>query len=80
MTTDIDDNTQSYDEPMIRLEQFMKRMNVVASGGQAKMFIQSGQVLVNSVVETRRKRQLHAGDKVEFMGEAWIVESESPEN
>jgi len=59
-----------------RLEQYMKAFNIAASGGQAKVLIQSGQVRVNGKVETRRKRQLQKGDKVQFLGETWMV----PEN
>ncbi len=56
-----------------RLEQYMKAFNIAASGGQAKVLIQSGQVRVNGKIETRRKRQLQAGDKIQFLGETWLV-------
>ena len=59
-----------------RLEQYMKAFNIAASGGQAKVLIQSGQVRVTGKVETRRKRQLQTGDKIQFLGETWMV----PEN
>jgi len=58
---------------VFRLEQYMKAFNIAASGGQAKVLIQSGQVRVNGKVETRRKRQLQAGDKIQFLGETWLV-------
>jgi ribosome-associated protein len=48
----------------IRLDQFLKVQGVVATGGQAKMMIQGGEVEVNGEVETRRGRQLHVGDVV----------------
>jgi len=57
-----------------RLEQYMKAFNIAASGGQAKVLIQSGQVRVNGKVETRRKRQLKAGDTIQFLGDRWVVE------
>ncbi|MBM3188331.1 MAG: RNA-binding S4 domain-containing protein [Chloroflexi bacterium] len=53
-------------EPTIRLDQFMKLVGLVRSGGQAKHIIQAGQVLVNGVVETRRSRKLRAGDSIEW--------------
>ena len=49
----------------IHLEQFLKLQGLVGTGGNAKMLIQGGEVKVNSVVETRRKRQLVLGDKVQ---------------
>ena len=50
-----------------------------ATGGQAKVLIQSGEVTVNGAVETRRRRQLRLGDVVTFAGEKFLVEA-SPEN
>ena len=60
-------------EPTIHLDQFLKRCGV-ATGGQAKLMIQAGEVRVNEQVETRRRRQLRAGDQVEFDGNVFEVE------
>jgi len=54
------------DLPIIRLDQFLKAHAVVGTGGQAKLLIQDGQVLVNGEVETRRRKQLRNGDVVQF--------------
>ncbi|MHB0957934.1 MAG: RNA-binding S4 domain-containing protein [Pirellulaceae bacterium] len=48
----------------IRLDQFLKIQGLVATGGQAKIMIQSGEVLVNGRIETRRGRQLVTGDVI----------------
>ena len=48
----------------IRLGQFLKLANLVESGAEAKPAVQDGLVRVNGEVETRRGRQLHAGDEV----------------
>lgn len=53
----------------IRLDQFLKLATHLGSGGAAKMLIQSGAVKVNGEPETRRRRQLEAGDRVEVDGE-----------
>jgi ribosome-associated protein len=66
------------EEPTIRLGQFLKLAGLVATGGEAKNLIQSGQVLVNDQVETRRKRQLHDGDTVALGDEVLIVEFGPP--
>ena len=50
---------------IIRLGQYLKLLGLVATGGEAKYVIQDGQVRVNGEVETRRKRQLRDGDRVE---------------
>ncbi|MEM8865933.1 MAG: RNA-binding S4 domain-containing protein [Planctomycetota bacterium] len=52
----------------IHLDQFLKAQQLVSTGGQAKLVIQGGQVLVNGEVETRRRRQLRQDDVVEFDG------------
>ena len=61
------------DESLIRLDQFLKLKNVVSSGGEAKILIQGGAVKLNGEVETRRRKQLFAGDRVEFEGEEYPV-------
>jgi ribosome-associated protein len=68
------------DEPsVIRLDQFLQVQGVAATGGQAKVLIQSGEVSVNGEVETRRRRQLRIGDVVTFDDAEFTVEV-SPEN
>ena len=48
---------------MIRLGQFLKLVNMVNAGSEAKRAIAAGSVGVNDV-ELRRGRQLHSGDVV----------------
>lgn len=69
----------SITEPTIQLDQFMKIIGLVSTGGQAKLVIQGGEVLVNGVVETRRKKKLIEGDEVTFDGETYVVGFEEPE-
>ncbi|OKH52226.1 RNA-binding protein [Calothrix sp. HK-06] len=58
---------------MIKLDQFLKLTGVAATGGQAKVMIQGGEVEVNGELETRRKRQLAEGDKVTVDGQTFEV-------
>ena len=51
----------------MKLDQFLKWKNLVSSGGEAKIFIKSGCVKVNDIIETRRGRKLNKGDKVMFL-------------
>ena len=51
----------------MKLDQFLKWKNLVASGGEAKFLIKSGAVIVNGAIETRRGRKLNKGDKVIFL-------------
>ena len=50
----------------ITLGQALKASDLVGSGGEAKILIQAGEVLVNGEVETRRGRNLRGGDVVEI--------------
>ncbi|MUL46962.1 RNA-binding S4 domain-containing protein [Mycobacterium sp. CBMA293] len=52
----------------IRLGQFLKLASLIDSGADAKAVISEGMVEVNGEVETRRGRQLRAGDVVSFGG------------
>lgn len=57
----------------IKLNQFLKLMGIVATGGQAKLIIQGGDVKVNDLVETRRGKRLLPGDKVTVEGKTFEV-------
>ena len=63
----------------IKLDQFLKLAGLVETGGEAKHFIQSGQVIVNRVIETRRGRKLYHGDVVVVDGEEMVVQVEPEE-
>lgn len=65
-------------ERTIRLDQFVKWQGLADTGGQAKLLIQDGQVLVNGRVETRRSRQLVAGDVVTVAGQSVTVSWGTP--
>ena len=49
---------------MIRLGELLKLAGVVGTGGEAKLLLASEAVRVNGEPESRRGRQLHAGDEV----------------
>jgi ribosome-associated protein len=56
---------------MIRLGQLLKAAGLVDTGGEAKLVLAEGDVTVNGEVETRRGRQLHAGDVI-ALGDASV--------
>ena len=58
----------------MKLDQFLKWHNIVSSGGEAKIFIKSGQVKVNGQIELKRGRKLVKGDKVMFLKNELIFE------
>ena len=62
----------------IRLDHFLKMLGLVETGGQAKQLIADGYVIVNSEVETRRRRKLNVGDEVELDGNVYTISVEEP--
>lgn len=57
-------------DQVIRLGQFLKLADLIDSGAEAKEVVAAGDVRVNGEVDTRRGRQLRAGDVVELRGRA----------
>jgi ribosome-associated protein len=60
----------------ITLGQLLKKLDFIATGGQAKAFLQSEEVRVGGVVETRRGRKLYPGDEVVIRGETIRIKAE----
>lgn len=58
----------------IKLDSFLKAVNAVGSGGEAKVIVLEGLVRVNGQVETRRGRKLRPDDEIEVAGERYVVE------
>ena len=65
----------------ITLGILLKQQNLACTGGQAKVMIQSGEVLVNGQPETRRGRKIVTGDVVTVRGDSYqIVDDEDEED
>lgn len=62
--TEIKINTE-----FIKLDALLKFASLVGSGGEAKMLIQNGQVLVNGEVCTMRGKKIRPEDTVSIIGE-----------
>jgi len=54
----------------VELYKILKFEGLVSSGGEAKLLIGDGQVMVNGEVETRRRRKMLNADVIEFRGES----------
>ncbi len=55
------------DEDFIPLMQLLKAVNVVYSGSEADNLINSGQVLRNGTVETRKRAKITAGEEIRLL-------------
>ena len=56
-----------------KLDALLKFANAVATGGEAKIAIQEGAVLVNGEVCTMRGKKIRPGDRVELAGELVLM-------
>ncbi len=61
-------------ETPIELCQFLKFGGLAGTGGEAKQRIAEGEVLVNGVVETRKRKKLGPGDTVTLDGRTLLVQ------
>ena len=57
----------------IKLDAFLKFCGAAGTGGEAKLRVAGGDVLVNGTVCTMRGKKLRAGDTVAIDGEEYIV-------
>ncbi len=58
----------------IELIKLLKVTNICGSGGEAKHFVNEGEVKLNGVVESRKRAKLRIGDKIEVFNEIIIIE------
>ncbi len=54
----------------VELYKILKFEGLAESGGAAKQVIADGQVSVNGEVETKKRKKIGAGDKIEYSGQA----------
>lgn len=57
----------------IKLEAALKLANAVPSGGMAKNLIAEGEAAVNGEVCTMRGKKLYPGDRVQFLGQTYLI-------
>jgi len=56
--------TLDIDTTVIELYKLLKLAGLASSGGEAKALIEDGQVRLNGVPETRKRKKIGAGDSV----------------
>lgn len=58
----------SFEGEFITLAQFLKKVNLVSSGGEVKSFLLTESIMVNDMNENRRGRKLRSGDQIVVSG------------
>lgn len=65
-------NVEIYSE-YITLGQFLKIVDLVSSGGEAKYFLSTNTIYINNKEDNRRGRKLYKGDLVSIKGENYTI-------
>lgn len=57
----------------IELQQLLKKIDLISSGGEAKIFLSTNQVLVDGELENRRGRKLYPGMEINIFGVTYRI-------
>ncbi len=57
----------------ITLQSVLQCGDIISTGGQAKAFLETEEVLVNGELENRRGRKLYPKDVVEVLGKKFVI-------
>ncbi|NRA83584.1 MAG: RNA-binding S4 domain-containing protein [Gammaproteobacteria bacterium] len=57
----------------IELYKILKIENLVEGGGEAKVRIANGEVMLNGLIETRKRKKVYNDDEVEYLGQIMKV-------
>lgn len=70
----MNENSVKITTEFIKLDALLKFASLVGSGGEAKMLIQNGEVLVNGEICTMRGKKIRSGDTVALNGREVTIE------
>ena len=61
------------EENYINLAQFLKIVDIINSGGEAKYFLKTNEVFINNEKEDKRGRKLYKGDIIEINDNQYTI-------
>jgi ribosome-associated protein len=61
------------DQEYIELFKLLKAIQVIDSGGRAKLIIENEEVIVNEEIETRKRKKIVKGDVIEVFDTKIII-------
>lgn len=61
----------------IHLDQLLKWMGLSETGGQSRILIDNGSVLINGIVIRERRRKINPGDMLNIEGQEYLIVSEA---
>ena len=57
----------------VELFKILKFENIASSGGEAKLMIENGEVLLNGELETQKRKKILNGDVIEIFGDQYKI-------
>lgn len=61
----------------VELYKILKFEGLATSGAEAKTVISAGKVVVNDVIETRKRKKIYAGDLIKFADQIFQIRKTS---
>ena len=57
----------------IQLDQFLKKENMISSGGETGNFIEKHEIFVNGVIIKEKRKKIRIGDELSLDGEVYRI-------
>ena len=57
----------------IQLDQFLKKENMISSGGETGNFIEKHEIFVNGVIFKEKRKKIRIGDELSLNGEVYKI-------
>ena len=57
----------------IKLDQFLKKENIISSGGETGDFIKNHEIFLNGVIIKEKRKKIRLGDELSLDGEVYKI-------
>lgn len=57
----------------IQLDQFLKKENIISSGGETGDFIKNHEIFLNGIIIKEKRKKIRLGDEISLDGEVYKI-------
>ena len=57
----------------IQLDQFLKKENIISSGGETGDFIKNHEIFLNGIIIQEKRKKIRLGDEISLDGEVYRI-------
>ena len=57
----------------IQLDQFLKKENIISSGGETGDFIKNHEIFLNGIIIQEKRKKIRLGDELSLEGEVYKI-------